>query len=64
MKYEPLHQKKKQQSAYAQSSRKHVRVMYEYTPLNRTFYIAKLGYAGVYLFFLTFAPKHRLWVFM
>ena len=28
----------------------HVRVMY--TPLNSTFYIAKLGYAGVYLFFL------------
>ena len=26
------------------------------------FYIAKLGYAGVYLFFLIFAPKHRLWV--
>ena len=32
-------------------SRKHVRVMY--TPLNPTFiYIAELGYAGVYLFFL------------
>ena len=31
--------------------RKHVRVMY--TPLNPTYiYIAKLGYAGVYLFFL------------
>ena len=27
------------------------------------FNIAKLGYAGVYLlFFLIFAPKHRLWV--
>ena len=24
------------------------------------FYIAKLGYAGVYLFFLIFAPKHKL----
>ena len=24
--------------------------------------IAKLGYAGLYLFFLIFAPKHRLWV--
>ena len=26
------------------------------------FYIAKLGFAGIYLFFLIFAPKHRLWV--
>ena len=26
------------------------------------FYIVKQGYAGVYLFFLIFAPKHRLWV--
>ena len=26
------------------------------------FYIVKLGYAGVYLCFLIFAPKHRLWV--
>ena len=25
-------------------------------------YIAKLGNAGVDLFFLIFAPKHRLWV--
>ena len=25
------------------------------------FYIVKLGYAGVYLFFLVFVPKHRLW---
>ena len=25
-------------------------------------YIAKLGYRGVYLFFLIFAPKHRLCV--
>ena len=31
-------------------------------PLEPHFYIAKLGYAGVYLFFLIFAPKHRLWV--
>ena len=26
------------------------------------FYIAKVGYAGVYLFFLNFAAKHILWV--
>ena len=32
------------------TSGKHVRVMY--TPLKRHFYIAKLGYAGVYLIFL------------
>ena len=31
-------------------------------PLKPHFYIAKLGYAGLYLFFLIFAPKHRLWV--
>ena len=31
-------------------------------PFEPHFYIAKLGYAGVYLFFLIFAPKHRLWV--
>ena len=29
-------------------------------PLKPHLYIAKLGYAGVYLFFLIFAPKHRL----
>ena len=31
-------------------------------PLIPNFYIAKLGYAGVYLFFLFFAQKPRLWV--
>ena len=31
-------------------------------PLIPDFDIAKLGYAGVYLIFLIFAPKHRLWV--
>ena len=31
-------------------------------PLKPHCYIEKLGYAGVYLFFLIFAPKHRLWV--
>ena len=30
-------------------------------PIEPHFYIAKLGFAGVYLFFF-FAPKHRLWV--
>ena len=33
-----------------------------YFPSNPTFMIAKLGYAGVYLLFLFFAPKHKLWV--
>ena len=31
-------------------------------PLKLHFYIAKMGFAGVYIFFLIFAPKHRLWV--
>ena len=31
-------------------------------PHKPQFHIVKLGYAGVYLFFLIFAPKHRLWV--
>ena len=31
-------------------------------PLKPHFYLVKLGFAGVYLFFLIFAPKHRLWV--
>ena len=31
-------------------------------PLKPHFYIVKLGYAGVHLFFLIFAPTHRLWV--
>ena len=26
------------------------------------FYREKLGFAGVYLFFLILAPKHRMWV--
>ena len=29
-------------------------------PLIPQFYIVKQGYAGVYLFFLFFVPKHRL----
>ena len=33
----------------------------QYIPLKPHFYIAKLGYAGLYLF-LIFVPKHRLWV--
>ena len=35
---------------FIHSSGKHIHVMY--TPLEPHFYIAKLGYAGVYLFFL------------
>ena len=31
-------------------------------PLEPHFYLEKLGFAGVYLFFLIFAPKHRLWL--
>ena len=31
-------------------------------PLEPRFYIVKLGFTGVYLFFLIFDPKHRLWL--
>ena len=31
-------------------------------PLKPQFYIVKLGYTGVNMFFLIFAPKHGLWV--
>ena len=31
-------------------------------PLTPHFYILKLGFTGVYIFFLIFALKHRLWV--
>ena len=31
-------------------------------PLEPHFYTAKMGQVGVYLVFLFFAPKHRLWV--
>ena len=30
--------------------------------LKTHFHTGKLGYAGIYLFFLIFGPKHRLWV--
>ena len=31
-------------------------------PIKPHFYILKLGLIGVYLFFLIFYPKHKLWV--
>ena len=31
-------------------------------PITPHFYIVKLGFTGVYMFFLIFASKHRLWV--
>ena len=31
-------------------------------PLASHFYIVKLGFTGVYIIFLIFALKHRLWV--
>ena len=31
-------------------------------PLKPHFYIVKLGFTGVYIIFLIFAQKHRLWV--
>ena len=43
------------------SSGKHVCEMF--IPVNPHFYIAKLGYAGVYMYlFFIFAPKDKLWV--
>ena len=42
------------------SSLKHAYIMLN--PLKPTFYIVKLGFTGVYIFFLISAQKHRLWV--
>ena len=36
--------------------------LYSFDPLKPHFYIVKLGFTGVYIIFLTFAQKHRLWV--
>ena len=36
--------------------------LYNFDPLKPYFYIVKLGFAGVYIFFLISAQKHRLWV--
>ena len=36
--------------------------IYNTDPLKPHFYIVKLGFTGVYIIFLSFAQKHRLWV--
>ena len=36
--------------------------LYNFDPLKPYFYIAKLGFTGVYIIFLISAKKHRLWV--
>ena len=36
--------------------------LYNSDPLKPHFYIVKLGFTGVYIIFLIFAQKHRLWV--
>ena len=36
--------------------------LYNFDPLNPHFYILKLGFTGVYIIFLIFARKHKLWV--
>ena len=36
--------------------------LYNLDPLKPHFYIVKLGFTGVYIFFLISAQKHRLWV--
>ena len=35
--------------------------LYIFDPLKPHFYIVKLGFTGVYIIFLIFAQKHRLW---
>ena len=45
------------------SSCTHVRAIYtQNTQLLPLLYIVKLGFTGVFIFFLTFALNHRLWV--
>ena len=36
--------------------------LYNFEPLKPHFYTVKLGFAGIYIFFLISAQKHRLWV--
>ena len=35
--------------------------LYNFDPFKPHFYIAKLGFTGIYIFFLISAQKHRLW---
>ena len=44
------------------SSWKHTTKTYNFDPHKLHFYIVKLGFTGVYIIFLIFALKHRLWV--
>ena len=36
--------------------------IYNFDPLKPHFYVVKLGFTGVYILFLIFAQKYRLWV--
>ena len=36
--------------------------LYTFDPIKPHFYIVKPGFTGVYIIFLTFVQKHRLWV--
>ena len=36
--------------------------LYNFVPLKPHFYTVKLGFTGVYIIFLIYAQKHRLWV--
>ena len=36
--------------------------LYNFDPLKPHFHIVKLGFTGVYIIFLIFAQKHRMWV--
>ena len=36
--------------------------LYNFDPLKPHFYIVKRGFTGVYIIFLIFAQKHRLWI--
>ena len=35
--------------------------LYNFDPHKPHFYVVKLGFTGVYIIFLIFAQKHRLW---
>ena len=36
--------------------------LYNFDPINLSFYIVKLGFPGINIIFLIIAQKHRLWV--
>ena len=46
-----------------QNARQHHETrLYTFDPLKPQFYVVNLGFTGVYIIFIFFAQKHRLWV--